>query len=88
MTNPKKVIPKPKTVKAKADANATGTKLGQLEAMLRRPDGATIAQLSKALNWQTHSVRGAMSGTLKKKQGLKITANKEEGQERIYRIAG
>ena len=64
------------------------SKLGQLEAMLRRPDGATIPQLVKALDWQAHSVRGAMSGSLKKKQGLKITATKEEGKERVYRVAG
>lgn len=64
------------------------SKLGQLEAMLRRPDGATIAQLSNALDWQSHSVRGAMSGSLKKKQGLKITASKEEGADRVYRIVG
>jgi hypothetical protein len=29
-----------------------------------------------------------MSGSLKKKQGLKITASKEEGGDRVYRIAG
>jgi len=56
--------------------------------MLRRPDGATLAQLSKAVDWQTHSIRGAMSGSLKKKQGLKITATKEDGADRIYRIVG
>jgi hypothetical protein len=54
--------------------------------MLRRPQGATIAQLVKALDWQAHSVRGAMSGSLKKKQGLKVTASKAEGQDRVYRI--
>lgn len=64
------------------------SKLGQLQAMLQRPEGATIAQLSKALDWQAHSIRGAMSGSLKKKQGLKITASKEEGADRVYRIAG
>ena len=56
--------------------------------MLRRPDGATITQLTKALNWQPHSVRGAMSGALKKKQGLTITATKNEHADRVYRIAG
>lgn len=71
-----------------ADAARPTSKLGQLQAMLERPEGATIAQLSKALDWQAHSVRGAMSGSLKKKQGLKITASKEEGAERVYRIAG
>lgn len=71
-----------------AGATRPTSKLGQLQAMLQRPEGATIAQLSKALDWQAHSVRGAMSGSLKKKQGLKITASKEEGADRIYRIAG
>jgi hypothetical protein len=64
------------------------SKLGQLEAMLRRPNGATVAQLSKALAWQPHSVRGAMSGALKKKRGHKIAVSKEEGADRIYRIEG
>ena len=59
--------------------------LGQLR--LRRPEGATLDQISKSLDWQPHSVRGAMSGTLKKKQGLKITSDKTEGRQRIYRIA-
>ena len=63
-------------------------KLGLIEAMLRRPDGATITQLTKALSWQPHSVRGAMSGALKKKQGLTITATKNEHADRVYRIAG
>jgi hypothetical protein len=84
--------PKSRTVKKATSKTAGATrptsKLGQLQAMLQRPEGATIAQLSKALDWQAHSVRGAMSGSLKKKQGLKITASKEEGADRVYRIAG
>lgn len=85
---------KPKTRTAKKASTKTPatsrplSKLGQLQAMLQRPEGATIAQLSKALDWQAHSVRGAMSGSLKKKQGLAITASKEEGADRVYRIAG
>jgi hypothetical protein len=63
------------------------TKLAQLEAMLRRPDGATVEQISKSLDWQTHSVRGAMSGALKKKQGLTITSDKTDDGRRVYRIA-
>jgi hypothetical protein len=69
----------------KAQSSST-TKLAQLEAMLRRPDGATINQLSKALDWQAHSIRGAMSGTLKKR-GLTITSERKEEGDRIYRIA-
>jgi hypothetical protein len=63
------------------------TKLAQLEAMLRRPNGATIEQISKSLVWQAHSVRGAMSGALKKKQGLTITNEKTDDGRRLYRIA-
>jgi hypothetical protein len=93
MTKPKKTTKpssrKAKTTKAAGTAGQGGsTKLAQLEAMLRRPEGAAIAQLSKTLGWQPHSVRGAMSGELKKKRGLNITASKEKGADRIYRIAG
>jgi hypothetical protein len=63
------------------------TKLGRLEGMLRRPEGATIGQLAKALDWQQHSVRGAISGSLKKKQGLTIVAEKVADGERVYRIS-
>jgi hypothetical protein len=51
-------------------------------------DGATVEQISKSLDWQTHSVRGAMSGALKKKQGLTITSEKTDTGRRVYRIAG
>jgi hypothetical protein len=68
-------------------ASKPKTKLAQLETMLRRPDGATVEQISKSLDWQAHSVRGAMSGALKKKQGLIITSEKTDTGRRVYRIA-
>jgi hypothetical protein len=86
MTKPK--MPTGKGKAGKAKTKAAGTKLQRMEAMLRRPEGATIGQLSKALDWQAHSIRGAMSGTLKKKQGLAVTASKADGQDRVYRIEG
>ena len=73
--------------RGKQEAPKARTKLARLEAMLRRPDGATVEQISKSLDWQTHSVRGAMSGALKKKQGLTITSEKMDDGRRIYRIA-
>jgi hypothetical protein len=76
-----------KTRKQVASKPKAKTKLAQLEAMLRRPDGATVEQISKSLDWQTHSVRGAMSGALKKKQGLIITSEKTDNGRRVYRIA-
>jgi hypothetical protein len=53
--------------------------------MLRQPNGATIEQLGKSLGWQSHSVRGAIAGSLRKK-GITVTSEKPEGGERIYRI--
>ena len=94
MTKQKKTIAKPthpgtKVRKQLAEAaSAPKTKLGKLEGMLRRTEGATIAQIAKALDWQLHSVRGAISGSSKKKQGLTVVAEKVVDGERVYRIAG
>ncbi len=63
------------------------TKLSQLEGMLRRKEGATIAQIATALDWQPHSVRGAISGSLKKKQGLAVINQPTDDGCRVYRIA-
>jgi len=62
------------------------TKQAQLIAMLRRKEGATIAQIVAATGWQPHTVRGAFAGALKKKLGLTVTSEKVEGAERVYRI--
>ena len=80
-----KVAVKAGKVAKSATATSPKTKLGQLEAMLRRSDGATIVQLSKALEWLPHSVRGAMSGTLKKR-GMIIVNEKTKDGNRVYRI--
>jgi hypothetical protein len=63
------------------------TKQAQLIAMLRRKQGATIAQIVAATGWLPHTVRGAFAGALKKKLGLAVTSEKVEGGERVYRIA-
>lgn len=63
-----------------------GTKQAALISMLRAPDGATIAEIVAATGWQSHTVRGAMSGALKKKLGLEVTSEKVEGRGRVYRL--
>jgi Protein of unknown function (DUF3489) len=62
------------------------TKLARLIDMLRRERGATVAEAVAALGWQAHSVRGAISGALKKKRGLIIQCEIHDGRGRIYRI--
>jgi hypothetical protein len=64
-----------------------GTKLASLIAALRRPEGSTIAEMMEATGWQAHSVRGAMSGNLKKKLSLEVISEVVENRGRVYRIA-
>ena len=55
--------------------------------MLRAEDGASIDEIATALDWRSHTVRGAMAGALKKRLGLTITSEKDEARGRVYRIA-
>jgi hypothetical protein len=54
---------------------------------LYRPDGASIEDMMQATDWQQHSVRGFLAGTVKKKMGLALTSSKADGDVRRYRIA-
>ncbi len=64
-----------------------GSKLATVVAMLRAPEGASIAAIMTATDWQAHSVRGAIAGAIKKKLGLAVISERR-GEERVYRIAG
>jgi len=70
----------------KARTPREGTKQATLIAMLRAPEGATIEEIMAATGWQSHTVRGAMAGALKKKLGLEVTSEKVEGRGRVYRL--
>jgi hypothetical protein len=70
----------------KARTPRTGTKQAKLIEMLRADGGATIDEIVAATGWQAHTVRGAMSGALKKKLGLTITSEKVEGRGRVYSL--
>ena len=65
---------------------ATSGKSQQIVRLLKRTNGASIPELVKATDWQAHSVRGFLSGTLKTKMGLAITSIREDGKDRRYRI--
>ena len=76
----------------------TGTKQAQMIEMLKRPEGATVEQIAAATGWQHHTIRGAISGALKKKLGLTIEATRTrevgpnktgaKGSNTVYRIVG
>jgi Protein of unknown function (DUF3489) len=61
-------------------------KTGRVLELLQRPGGATLKQLIAATQWQAHSVRGFLSGALKKKMALKIVSIKEASGVRSYSI--
>ncbi len=63
-----------------------GTKLAALVVALRRPQGATSLRLTLATGWQPHTVRGAISGMLRKKLGLNVVLAHHDTGERVYRV--
>ncbi|MFM8745081.1 MAG: DUF3489 domain-containing protein, partial [Aestuariivirga sp.] len=62
-----------------------GTKQALVIEMLRRPEGASIAEIVEATNGAQHTTRGFLAGALKKKLGLAIDSEKEEARGRVYR---
>ena len=93
-SRPKQPHPKPKTAGSRPKGQGAapdvrqGTKQALLVDLLKSRSGATIDEAVAATGWQAHSVRGAISGTLKKKLGLAVTSEPVEKRGRVYRIAG
>jgi hypothetical protein len=84
---PKKAKPtKAARTKAGASVPREFSKKAIVLEMLRRKEGATLAEIAKATDWQFHSIRGFISGAITKKMGLKVESTKPEGGERHYRV--
>jgi len=73
------------TDSAKPVAIRAGTKQAQIIAMLKRPEGATVAEMVEATGWLAHTVRGLISGALKKKLGLAVVSSVVEGRGMVHR---
>lgn len=67
-------------------AEAPGTKQSRLIALLRSASGATLPQMTKLTGWQPHTVRGTISGVLRKKLGLSVACEASDAGVRVYRI--
>jgi predicted HTH transcriptional regulator len=87
-----------KAAAAEKPTPRAGTKQAQMIEMLKRPEGATVEQIAEATGWQHHTIRGAISGALKKKLGLTVEATRTrevgpnktgaKGSSTVYRITG
>ena len=64
----------------------TGTKQAQIIALLQRPEGASIAEIVAVTGWLAHSIRGLISGALKKKLGLPVASEKQDGRGTVYTL--
>jgi hypothetical protein len=60
------------------------SKKAHILGLLERPEGATLKALMKATAWQAHTVRGFLSGTLRKRMGLKIRSFRTSDGDRTY----
>jgi Protein of unknown function (DUF3489) len=87
-----------KAASADKPALRAGTKQAGMIELLQRPEGATVEQIAAATGWQHHTIRGAISGALKKKLGLTVEATRTrevrpdkfgaKGSTTVYRIVG
>jgi Protein of unknown function (DUF3489) len=62
------------------------TKQERVLTLLSQSEGASIEEMMQATDWQQHSVRGFLAGTVKKKLGFPLTSSKANGGVRCYRI--
>jgi uncharacterized protein DUF3489 len=74
-----------KAPKAPSDRAKSHSKQDKIVALLQRPKGATLEALVKETQWQKHSVRGFLAGTVRKKLKLSLLSEKIDGV-RTYRI--
>ena len=82
----KKAAPKKKVPRSARNDVREGSKTATILDLLKRPGGVTAKELLKATNWQPHSLRGFLSGTVGKKMGLTVTSTKDEDGERSYAV--
>jgi hypothetical protein len=78
--------PKEKAASKKASKPAAareGSKKEIVLDLLRRKEGATMAEIAKATGWQNHSIRGFISGQMTKRMGLTIESSKNDAGEDV-----
>jgi hypothetical protein len=74
-------------VAKEAKGARAGSKTETILALMKQPGGTTLNAIMEATQWQAHSVRGFISGTLGKKMGLTVVSAKDDNGERSYSIS-
>ena len=85
----KKNAAKPRSKAGKASQRVTDpkeSKKSAVIALLRRANGVTLNELMAATGWQAHSIRGFLSGTVRKRMGLEPERFKLKSGEYAYRL--
>ena len=62
------------------------SKSDRVLSLLKQANGATLDELMKATKWQAHSVRGFLSGAVRKRKGLTVLSACDGAGTRRYRI--
>ena len=81
-----KATKKTPTAGKQAGGAREGSKAAKIIDLLKKPNGAPLAEIMKATDWQAHSVRGFLS-TAGKKHRLKIESTRTGAGDRTYKIA-
>jgi len=66
-------------------APRVGSKLASVMALLRRPEGATIDDLTEATGWLPHTTRAAITGV--RKRGYSVILERKSEGASAYRIS-
>ena len=78
--------PTPEIAASKQSPIVGPSKSDQILKLLRRKKGVSLGDLQKATGWQAHSVRGFLSGTVKKRLGLPVQSERTGKGDRRYLI--
>jgi hypothetical protein len=76
----------PAAAKDPVNSAREGSKKSEVIDLMRRSQGATLAEIMELTGWQSHTVRGFVSGTLIKKLSLKVESFRSNEKERTYRV--
>ncbi len=76
----------PAAAKDPVNVAREGSKKAEVIDLMRRSQGATLAEIMELTGWQSHTVRGFVSGTLIKKLSLNLESFRSKEKERTYRV--